>query len=108
MKLPCGTRLDHVTAQSSHDHARHPRHASRHNHHHNPKLGSAVYFTAQNDVLELKSGATMDRLPTDAFTVEAWIKPEGGQYDPAVIVGKKPIIDHNSHCCCDSYYLIPT
>ena len=53
-------------------------------------FGRAVYFSGQ-EVMRLKSPALVSpgrSLPAHNFTVEMWLKPEGGQYDPAVIAGE--------------------
>ncbi|MBN3302637.1 PAPP1 protein, partial [Amia calva] len=46
--------------------------------------GNAVYFTGRGDQLRLKPGV---EVPRGNFTLEMWIKPEGGQRSPAVIAG---------------------
>uniref|UniRef100_A0AAV2IQE2 Uncharacterized protein n=1 Tax=Knipowitschia caucasica TaxID=637954 RepID=A0AAV2IQE2_KNICA len=43
---------------------------------------NAVYFTGRGDQLRLKPGV---EIPRGNFTLELWIKPEGGQRSPAVI-----------------------
>ncbi|CAL9682039.1 unnamed protein product [Knipowitschia caucasica] len=45
---------------------------------------NAVYFTGRGDQLRLKPGV---EIPRGNFTLELWIKPEGGQRSPAVIAG---------------------
>ncbi|KAJ8379770.1 hypothetical protein SKAU_G00005480 [Synaphobranchus kaupii] len=49
-----------------------------------PGRGKAVYFTGRGDQLRLKPGV---EVPRGNFTLEMWIKPEGGQRSPAVIAG---------------------
>uniref|UniRef100_A0A3Q3CDN4 Pappalysin-1 n=1 Tax=Haplochromis burtoni TaxID=8153 RepID=A0A3Q3CDN4_HAPBU len=49
-----------------------------------PDRGKAVYFTGRGDQLRLKPGV---EIPRGNFTVEMWIKPEGGQRSPTVIAG---------------------
>ncbi|XP_035248204.1 pappalysin-1-like [Anguilla anguilla] len=44
----------------------------------------AVYFTGRGDQLRLKPGV---EIPRGNFTLEMWIKPEGGQRSPAIIAG---------------------
>uniref|UniRef100_A0A8C9RP30 Pregnancy-associated plasma protein A, pappalysin 1b n=1 Tax=Scleropages formosus TaxID=113540 RepID=A0A8C9RP30_SCLFO len=44
----------------------------------------AVYFTGRGDQLRLKPGV---EVPRGNFTLEMWLKPEGGQRSPAVIAG---------------------
>ncbi|XP_056434953.1 pregnancy-associated plasma protein A, pappalysin 1a [Gadus chalcogrammus] len=46
--------------------------------------GKAVYFTGWGDQLRLKPGV---EIPRGNFTLEMWIKPEGGQRSPTVIAG---------------------
>lgn len=50
-----------------------------------PDRGKAVYFTGRGDQLRLKPGV---EIPRGNFTVEMWIKPEGGQRSPTVIAGR--------------------
>nr|XP_015798245.2 pregnancy-associated plasma protein A, pappalysin 1a isoform X2 [Nothobranchius furzeri] len=49
-----------------------------------PHRGKAVYFTGRGDQLRLKPGV---EIPRGNFTLEMWIKPEGGQRSPTVIAG---------------------
>uniref|UniRef100_A0A8C7SCY6 Pregnancy-associated plasma protein A, pappalysin 1a n=1 Tax=Oncorhynchus mykiss TaxID=8022 RepID=A0A8C7SCY6_ONCMY len=49
-----------------------------------PGRGKAVYFTGRGDQLRLKPGV---EIPRGNFTLEMWIKPEGGQRSPTVIAG---------------------
>ncbi|KAI7812733.1 pregnancy-associated plasma protein A, pappalysin 1b isoform X1 [Triplophysa rosa] len=49
-----------------------------------PGRRRAVYFTGRGDQLRLKPNA---EVPRGNFTMEMWIKPEGGQRSPAVIGG---------------------
>uniref|UniRef100_A0AAY5KQW7 Sushi domain-containing protein n=1 Tax=Esox lucius TaxID=8010 RepID=A0AAY5KQW7_ESOLU len=49
-----------------------------------PGGGKAVYFTGRGDQLRLKPGV---EIPRGNFTLEMWIKPEGGQRSPTVIAG---------------------
>ncbi|XP_053738591.1 pappalysin-2 [Synchiropus splendidus] len=55
-----------------------------------PKVGpsrmTTLYFHGRREHLRLKPGAGLE-LPRDEFTVELWIKPEGGQRNPAIIAG---------------------
>lgn len=50
-----------------------------------PGRGKAVYFTGRGDQLRLKPGV---EIPRGNFTLEMWIKPEGGQRSPTVIAGR--------------------
>lgn len=49
-----------------------------------PGRRRAVYFTGRGDQLRLKPNV---EVPRGNFTMEMWIKPEGGQRSPAVIGG---------------------
>ncbi|XP_056678147.1 pappalysin-1 isoform X2 [Monodelphis domestica] len=44
----------------------------------------ALYFSGQGDQLRLKADI---ELPRDAFTLQVWLRAEGGQRSPAVIAG---------------------
>ncbi|XP_075435550.1 pappalysin-1 [Ascaphus truei] len=46
--------------------------------------GKALYFTGHGNQLRLKAG---HELPRDAFTLQVWLRAEGGQRSPAVIAG---------------------
>uniref|UniRef100_A0A671KJD7 Pappalysin-1 n=1 Tax=Sinocyclocheilus anshuiensis TaxID=1608454 RepID=A0A671KJD7_9TELE len=46
--------------------------------------GKAVYFTGRGDQLRLKSGVD---IPKGNFTLQMWVKAEGGQRSPTVIAG---------------------
>lgn len=45
---------------------------------------NSVYFTGRGDQLRLKPSV---EVPRGNFTLEMWIKPEGGQRSPSVIAG---------------------
>lgn len=47
----------------------------------------ALYFSGQGDQLRLKADI---ELPRDAFTLQVWLRAEGGQRSPAVIAGRWP------------------
>ncbi|XP_060126583.1 pappalysin-1 [Zootoca vivipara] len=49
-----------------------------------PAVSRALYFRGEGDQLRLKAEV---ELPRDAFTVQAWLRPEGGQKTPAVVAG---------------------
>ncbi|KAJ7993848.1 hypothetical protein DPEC_G00258960 [Dallia pectoralis] len=49
-----------------------------------PGLVRSVYFTGRGDQLRLKPAVDV---PRGHFTLEIWIKPEGGQRSPSVIAG---------------------
>uniref|UniRef100_A0A672G8D1 Pregnancy-associated plasma protein A, pappalysin 1a n=1 Tax=Salarias fasciatus TaxID=181472 RepID=A0A672G8D1_SALFA len=60
------------------------RRRSSHAEENSPDRGKAVYFTGRGDQLRLKPGV---EIPRGNFTLEMWIKPEGGQRSPTVIAG---------------------
>ncbi len=47
--------------------------------------GKAVYFTGRGDQLRLKPGVD---IPKGNFTLQMWVKAEGGQRSPTVIAGR--------------------
>lgn len=47
-------------------------------------LHNSVYFSGRGDQLRLKPSV---EVPRGNFTLEMWIKPEGGQRSPSVIAG---------------------
>lgn len=47
---------------------------------------TALYFSGRQEQLKLKPAAGFE-LPRSKFSVELWVKPEGGQSNPAVIAG---------------------
>ncbi|KAL8178059.1 UNVERIFIED_CONTAM: hypothetical protein K2H54_027822 [Gekko kuhli] len=51
-----------------------------------PAFGSvaALYFSGGREQLLLRPGVVAE-LPRGEFTIEAWVKPEGGQSNPAII-----------------------
>lgn len=48
-------------------------------------MGTGLYFQGEG-TLHLRGSRP---LPTDSFTVELWVKPEGGQPNPVHIIGKQ-------------------
>ncbi|XP_030016504.1 pappalysin-2 [Sphaeramia orbicularis] len=58
-----------------------------------PSWMSALYFSGRREQLKLKSAAGVE-LPRAKFSLELWVKPEGGQSNPAVIAG---VFDNCSH-----------
>ncbi len=67
--------------------------------------GCLLYFTGRGDQLRLKPNA---EVPRGNFTLEMWIKPEGGQRYPAVIGG---LICFNSdlhyiHIHCRNHFIV--
>ncbi|XP_061490162.1 pappalysin-2 isoform X2 [Rhineura floridana] len=58
---------------------------------------AALYFSGGREQLLLRPGVLAE-LPRREFTVEAWVKPEGGQSNPAVIAG---VFDNCSHIASD-------
>ncbi|XP_060630394.2 pappalysin-2 [Anolis sagrei] len=57
----------------------------------------ALYFSGRKEQLFLRPGALAE-LPRGEFTVEAWLRPEGGQSNPAIIAG---VFDNCSHITSD-------
>ncbi|KAL0966049.1 hypothetical protein UPYG_G00290160 [Umbra pygmaea] len=58
-----------------------------------PKWMSALYFNGQKNHLRVNPAAGIE-LPRAMFSVELWVKPEGGQTIPAIIAG---VFDNCSH-----------
>lgn len=52
-----------------------------------PDSVAALYFSGRAAQLLLRPGALAE-LPRGEFTIEAWVKPEGGQSNPAIVAGK--------------------
>lgn len=50
-------------------------------------FGNALYFHGKGEMLKLKSLQNDEVLPDEIFTLQFWIKPEGGQYRRTPIVG---------------------
>nr|XP_035973072.1 pappalysin-2 isoform X1 [Halichoerus grypus] len=64
----------------------------------NPRGGLPVlYFSGRRGRLLLRPEVPAD-IPREAFTVEAWVRPEGGQNNPAIIAG---VFDNCSHTVSD-------
>ncbi|KAJ1145827.1 hypothetical protein NDU88_012111 [Pleurodeles waltl] len=62
----------------------------RHSHHRpRPPRGApeqrALYFNGHGGQLRLRAGY---ELPRDSFTLQVWLRPDGGQRSPAVIAGR--------------------
>lgn len=57
----------------------------------NPRGGGlpVLYFSGRRERLLLHP-EVLAETPREAFTVEAWVKPEGGQSNPAIIAGNTP------------------
>lgn len=51
-----------------------------------PSWMTALYFSGRREQLKLKPAAGLE-LPSGKFSLELWVKPEGGQSNPAVIAG---------------------
>uniref|UniRef100_A0A8C6Y7M9 Pappalysin 2 n=1 Tax=Naja naja TaxID=35670 RepID=A0A8C6Y7M9_NAJNA len=62
-----------------------------------PDSVAALYFSGRAEQLLLRPGALAE-LPRGEFTIEAWVKPEGGQSNPAIIAG---VFDNCSHIGSD-------
>nr|XP_034979470.1 pappalysin-2 [Zootoca vivipara] len=58
---------------------------------------AALYFSGRREQLLLRPGVVAE-LPRLEFTVEAWLKPEGGQSNPAIVAG---VFDNCSHVASD-------
>uniref|UniRef100_A0A665UJ66 Pappalysin 2 n=1 Tax=Echeneis naucrates TaxID=173247 RepID=A0A665UJ66_ECHNA len=58
-----------------------------------PSWMTALYFSGRQEQLKVKPTARLE-LPRDKFSLELWLKPEGGQSNPAVIAG---VFDNCSH-----------
>ncbi|XP_072854305.2 pappalysin-2 isoform X1 [Pogona vitticeps] len=58
---------------------------------------AVLYFSGRREQLLLRPGVVAE-LPRGEFTVEAWVKPEGGQSNPAIIAG---VFDNCSHISSD-------
>ncbi|XP_012620494.2 pappalysin-2 isoform X2 [Microcebus murinus] len=56
-----------------------------------------LYFSGRQERLRLRP-EVLAETPREAFTVEAWVKPEGGQNNPAIIAG---VFDNCSHTVSD-------
>ncbi|XP_077013201.1 pappalysin-2 [Tamandua tetradactyla] len=56
-----------------------------------------LYFSGRRERLLLRP-EVLAEIPREAFTVEAWVKPEGGQNNPAIIAG---VFDNCSHTISD-------
>ncbi|XP_018430591.1 PREDICTED: pappalysin-2 [Nanorana parkeri] len=65
-------------------------------HQKNP-IDGALYFHSAHSQLVLNPEADQ-KIPQETFTVELWVKPEGGQNDPAVITS---MYDNCSHVVSD-------
>ncbi|XP_038398349.1 LOW QUALITY PROTEIN: pappalysin-2 isoform X1 [Canis lupus familiaris] len=64
----------------------------------NPHGGLPVlYFSGRRGRLLLRP-EVLAAIPREAFTVEAWVRPEGGQNNPAIIAG---VFDNCSHTVSD-------
>ncbi|KAM6989526.1 LOW QUALITY PROTEIN: pappalysin-2 [Tautogolabrus adspersus] len=58
-----------------------------------PTWMTALYFSGRREQLKVKPAAGVE-LPRAKFSLELWVKPEGGQSNPAVIAG---VFDNCSH-----------
>lgn len=86
----CATRLPRGKRSLPGSERRVPRQRRRSSHAEDtsPHRGRAVYFTGRGDQLRLKPGV---EIPRGNFTLELWIKPEGGQRSPTVIAGRRAL-----------------
>ncbi|XP_072544343.1 pappalysin-2 [Salminus brasiliensis] len=58
-----------------------------------PKWMTALYFSGQREQLRVNPKVSVE-LPRSTFTLELWVKLEGGQNNPAIIAG---VFDNCSH-----------
>uniref|UniRef100_A0A8C3ATZ4 Pappalysin 2 n=1 Tax=Cyclopterus lumpus TaxID=8103 RepID=A0A8C3ATZ4_CYCLU len=58
-----------------------------------PSWMTTLYFGGRREQLKVKSAAGVE-LPRAKFSLELWVKPEGGQSNPAIIAG---VFDNCSH-----------
>ncbi|XP_069593904.1 pappalysin-2 [Ranitomeya imitator] len=63
----------------------------------NSPVEGSIYFSGAHSQLVLNPEAKQ-QIPRETFTVELWVKPEGGQNDPAVIAS---MFDNCSHVTSD-------
>ncbi|XP_066537403.1 pappalysin-2 [Hoplias malabaricus] len=57
------------------------------------KWMTALYFSGKKEQLKVNPAVAME-LPSSRFTLELWVKPDGGQHNPAIIAG---VFDNCSH-----------
>ncbi|XP_039591587.1 pappalysin-2 isoform X2 [Polypterus senegalus] len=62
-----------------------------------PQTMKAMYFTGKKEQLTVHPKAALE-LPRLEFSLELWVKPEGGQNNPAIIAG---VFDNCSHSLSD-------
>lgn len=83
------------TADHHHPLHHHPRDLSMGRGRDTLRGGSALYFTGGELI---RSKMTRKTLALDLsrgnFTVELWINPEGGQFDPVTVLGKSLLMSH--------------
>ncbi|XP_023816397.1 pappalysin-1 isoform X1 [Oryzias latipes] len=98
----CATRLPRGKRSLAGLERRVPRQHRRSSHaeENSSDRGKAVYFTGRGDQLRLKPGV---EIPRGNFTLEMWIKPEGGQRSPTVIAG---LYDKCFYASCDRGWLL--
>lgn len=51
---------------------------------------TALYFSGRQEQLKLNPAAGLE-LPRGKFSLELWVKPEGGQSNPAVVAGESTL-----------------
>lgn len=51
---------------------------------------TALYFSGRQEQLKLNPAAGLE-LPREKFSLELWVKPEGGQSNPAVVAGESTL-----------------
>lgn len=57
---------------------------------------TALYFGGGQEQLKLNPAAELE-LPRAKFSLELWVKPEGGQSNPAVVAGESALKQVNAH-----------
>ncbi|XP_066548801.1 pappalysin-2 [Amia ocellicauda] len=62
-----------------------------------PRQMTTMYFSGKKEQLKIHPDAGVE-LPRSQFSVELWVKPEGGQSNPAIIAG---VFDNCSHSLSD-------
>lgn len=68
------------------------------------KWMTAVYFSGQAEQLKMNPAFGIE-LPRSRFTLELWVKPEGGQNNPAIIAGGCSFI-HHSHILKSLFFML--
>uniref|UniRef100_A0A8C6TTY6 Pappalysin 2 n=1 Tax=Neogobius melanostomus TaxID=47308 RepID=A0A8C6TTY6_9GOBI len=67
-----------------------------------PSWMLALYFSGGREQLRLRPDIDLE-LPRDKFSLELWVKPEGGQSNPAIIAG---VFDNCSHSLSEKGWFV--